>query len=67
MHQLGFPQASRDRLKSLCAGWRPVMGTERALAMTVEWTQAVMGGADARVIIANQLNEYSQLAAEQRD
>jgi CDP-glucose 4,6-dehydratase len=48
-------------------GWRPVMGTERALAMTVAWTQAVMGGADARVIIVNQLNEYSQLAAEQHD
>jgi hypothetical protein len=43
------------------------MGTERALAMTVEWTQAVMGGADARVIIVNQLKEYSQLAAEQHD
>jgi len=48
-------------------GWRPVMGIERALAMTVDWTKAVMGGADARAIIATQLNEYSQLVAEKHD
>jgi CDP-glucose 4,6-dehydratase len=44
-------------------GWRPLLDVKAALAMTVDWAQAVHNGADARATSLAQIKHYETLMA----
>lgn len=56
-HEATYLRLDHSKARQLL-GWRPGWALPEALARTVAWYRAVAGGADARPVTMEQINEY---------
>jgi CDP-glucose 4,6-dehydratase len=64
-HEARFLKLDCSRAHTLL-GWRPLWNLEEAVARTVSWARARLGGADVRGLCIDQIREYDA-ALRRRD